>query len=101
MVDLADAVNGMGNVHSFCGQLEEAVADYRRAVAIAPNYAYAWHDLALTYVDLARSGRFDREGMREAVVGVKNTGMDVETQGPERIEYFVGELARLEGEGVD
>ena len=101
VVDLANAVNGMGNVHSFCGQLEEAIADYRRAVAVAPNYAYAWHDLALTYVDLARSGRFDREGMREAVVGLKNTGMDVETLGPERIEFFEGELARLEREAGD
>jgi len=51
VVDLGKAVNGTGNVHSFCGQLEEANADYRRAVAIAPNYACAWHDLALTYVD--------------------------------------------------
>jgi tetratricopeptide (TPR) repeat protein len=86
--DFASAVNGMGNVHAFRGEVDQAIADHRRAVAIAPNYAYAWHDLALQYVDLARHGRFDHEGMREAVAGLRTTGMNVEGLGPEPIEYF-------------
>jgi tetratricopeptide (TPR) repeat protein len=65
--DLAGAVNGLGNTHSYRKESDEAIACYRRAVAILPQYAYAWHDLFLEYLTLANRGRFELGAMREAL----------------------------------
>jgi tetratricopeptide (TPR) repeat protein len=94
--DLAGAVNGLGNAYSYRGKSDEAIACYRRAVAILPQYAYAWHDLFLEYLYLANRGRFEREAMREALSGLKQAGFYVPGIGPERITLFRKELARLE-----
>jgi hypothetical protein len=95
-VDIAGALNGLGNVHSYRGESDEAIACYRRAVAILPDYAYAWHDLFLEYLTRAQRGRVDLDALREALSRLKQTGLHVEGVGPERIAQFERELARLE-----
>lgn len=93
--DLAGAVNGLGNVHSYRKESDEAIACYRRAVAILPRYAYAWHDLFLEYLTLAKRGRLELGAMREALSGLKRTGLHVPGIGKERITLFERELARV------
>ena len=36
------------------GELEQAVATYKEAIALDPAYVDAWHGLAMAYNDLAR-----------------------------------------------
>ena len=69
--DLAGAINGIGNVHTMRGQYPEAIEDYQRATNIIPNYAYAWNDMFLTYVEMAKQGNFEIAGMRHALEETK------------------------------
>ena len=50
-LDPADpgAQNGLGNVQHMLGNLDAAIAAYRRAIELAPGYTAAWHDLAAAY----------------------------------------------------
>jgi hypothetical protein len=93
--DVAGALNGLGNAHSYRGESDEAIVSYRRAVAILPAYAYAWHDLFLEYLTLARHGRPDFKAMHEVLSRLKETGMHTEGIGPERIAQFKRELVEL------
>jgi len=93
--DLASAVNGLGNTHSYRRESDEAIACYRRAVAILPQYAYAWHDLFLEYLKLANRGHFEPDAMREALSGLKRTGLHAPGIGKERITLFESEVARV------
>jgi len=95
-VDLAGAVNGLGNAHSYRGESDQAIVCYKRAVAILPQYAYAWHDLFLEYLNRANRGRLELDAMREALTGLKRTGLRVPGIGQQRITQFESELARLE-----
>jgi len=95
-VDLASAVNGLGNAHSYRGESDQAIVCYKRAVAILPQYAYAWHDLFLEYLNLAKRGRLELAAMREALDGMKRTGLQAPGIGQQRITLFETELARLE-----
>jgi hypothetical protein len=49
------AWNGLGNVRQAAGDLDGAIDAYRHAVALAPGYAAAHHDLALALADRARA----------------------------------------------
>jgi tetratricopeptide (TPR) repeat protein len=94
--DLAGALNGLGNVHSYRGESAEAIACYREAVKILPDYAYAWHDLFLELLNLARRGQYQPQAMKEVLDRLRETGLHVQGVGPERIAAFEAELARLE-----
>lgn len=43
------AQNGLGNVQHALGNLDAAIAAYSQAIALAPSYTAAHHDLALAY----------------------------------------------------
>src|SRR5439155_25281975 len=43
------AYNGIGNVQYALGNLDDAVAAYKRAIDLAPENVIAYHDLALAY----------------------------------------------------
>jgi tetratricopeptide (TPR) repeat protein len=49
--DDPSAQNGLGNVQHALSNLDAAIAAYSRAIALAPNYTDAHHDLAIAYED--------------------------------------------------
>jgi tetratricopeptide (TPR) repeat protein len=53
--DDPSAQNGLGNALAHTGNLDGAIAAYRRAIALQPSYASAHHDLALAYEDKMRA----------------------------------------------
>jgi tetratricopeptide (TPR) repeat protein len=56
VTDLAGAINGLGNIYAARKQYETAIGYYEQATALAPTYAYAWHDLFAAYDALAGQG---------------------------------------------
>ena len=96
--DLAGAFNGLGNVHSQMGESAKAIAYYREAVRLLPDYAYAWHDLFLELLIEARRGHYDPPAMREALLRLRETGRRVKGIGKERIAQFEQELTALDAE---
>ena len=51
----ASAQNGMGNVLDARGDLDGAIAAYRRAIKLAPDYTAAHHDLAAAFEEKAKA----------------------------------------------
>jgi len=93
--DLAGALNGLGNVHSHRGESAEAIECYRRAVGILPGYAYAWHDLLLELLAVARRGPHEPEELRQVLERLRATGRDAPGVGAERVAWFENEIAAL------
>ena len=82
--EFAGAINGIGNIHHQRRQFRDAIADYQLAVSLAPNYAYAWHDMFLAYFGLAQNGEVEVAAMREALDKAKENaagwpGLDAKT----------------------
>jgi tetratricopeptide (TPR) repeat protein len=73
----AGAINGIGNVHQLRGKYQKAIADYQLATNILPNYAYAWDDMFLTYIEMAKLGNVDLAGMRRALDETKANALGV------------------------
>jgi tetratricopeptide (TPR) repeat protein len=92
---LAGALNGLGNVHSFRGESDAAVAAYRQAVALLPAYAYAWNDLFLELLNRANGGHFEPEAMDEALAGLRRTFVGVPGLDEEGVRSFERDLERL------
>jgi hypothetical protein len=65
-LEYAGAINGIGNIHYERHQYRDAIANFDIATKLVPGYAYAWHDMFLAYVTLAREGDIDLVGMRKA-----------------------------------
>jgi tetratricopeptide (TPR) repeat protein len=72
-IEFAGAMNGIGSVRHSRGKYREAIADYQAATTLLPTYTYAWHDMFVAYVDLARTGEVDLPAMRSALDHVKET----------------------------
>ncbi|MDX1417416.1 MAG: tetratricopeptide repeat protein [Candidatus Promineifilaceae bacterium] len=53
--DNAAAYNGLANIYHASGDFDGAIAAGKRAVKLLPNYAAAFHDLALIYEDKWRT----------------------------------------------
>src|SRR5262249_45925208 len=94
--DLANAINGLGNLYAERGDLDRAIACYRQAVDLNPAHAYAWHDLFGAYHGLARRGRIELEEMRHALQKVKETGAGLPGLGADYIRQLEGYLAYWE-----
>ncbi len=67
----ASSLNGLGAILRRRGRLSEAIDIYRKVVALAPRYAYAWHDLVAVLLDSAAAGDVRVEEMIAAVVTLK------------------------------
>jgi tetratricopeptide (TPR) repeat protein len=93
--DLAGALNGLGNVHSFRGESQQAIACYRKAVAILPGYAYAWHDLLLELLAAARRGPHDAAAMKQALEQLRAAGGGVAGIDAARIAWFEREVSAV------
>jgi tetratricopeptide (TPR) repeat protein len=88
--DIANSINGVGNVYYARGNLEKAIENYGLATTMFPDYAYAWHDMFGAYNALGRTGKIDIEAMREALQKVKDTGQGLPG-------LSAGYVAQLEG----
>jgi tetratricopeptide (TPR) repeat protein len=73
-IALAGAINGLGNVYAERNQPDRALDMYRAATALAPTYAYAWHDIFAALDQKARAGQVDVTAMREALDNARRTG---------------------------
>jgi tetratricopeptide (TPR) repeat protein len=93
-IRFAEVMNGLGNLRAAQGQHREAIGDYQVATSLAPSYAYAWHDMFLSYFGLAKQGEFHVTAMRQALAKTKRTGKGLSTFGP---NYF----ARLDSMMAD
>lgn len=87
--ELASAVNGLANIQFYRGELDLAIENSRLAVTLAPDYAYAWHDLFGAYVEQARKGKPNIPAMREALENTRRTGMSI----PGMSEQYLDQLA--------
>jgi tetratricopeptide (TPR) repeat protein len=98
--DLAAALNGLGNVHSYRGESTEAIACYREAVKRLPDYVYAWHDLLLELLTAARSGAYDLREMKRVLEQVRAKGRNVAGIGAHRIAWFESEIGKVAAHGT-
>jgi tetratricopeptide (TPR) repeat protein len=94
--EFAGAIHGIGNIHHQIGLYREAIADYRRAVDLLPNYAYAWYDMFLAYYELAKQGDIDLPAMRMALGKTKETGAGVPGLDTTEIAQLESMLAEYE-----
>ena len=94
--EFAGAINGIGNIHHQIGLYREAIADYRQAVDLLPDYAYAWHDMFLAYFKLAEQGNIDLPAMRMALAKTKETGVGVQGLDTTEIALLESMLAKYE-----
>jgi tetratricopeptide (TPR) repeat protein len=81
----AEVMNGMGNLRAARDQHKEAIGDYQVATSLVPTYAYAWHDMFLSYFALAKKGDVHLTAMRRALAKTKRTGVGWPPFGP---DYF-------------
>jgi len=65
--DRAQTHMTLGRAEASRGEHERAVAEYRRAIEISPNYAKAWNSLGLSLEKLGR----DEEALRSYVTAVE------------------------------
>jgi tetratricopeptide (TPR) repeat protein len=92
----AETMNGMGNLRAARGQHREAIGDYQVATSLVPTYAYAWHDMFLSYYSLADQGDVHLTAMRQALAKTKQTGSGWPQLGPDRFAQLDRMMARIE-----
>jgi tetratricopeptide (TPR) repeat protein len=64
-LELAEAINGMGNMLQHHGNLDDAIKCYRWATELVPSYAAAWHDLYAAYLRQRSTQDMDVRLLRE------------------------------------
>jgi tetratricopeptide (TPR) repeat protein len=72
--DRASAFNGLGNIYYQRGDFDQAIKLSLAAVQLAPDYAYAWHDLFGALVARAQRGDVDLPAMHNAIEQLQRTG---------------------------
>lgn len=92
----AEVMNGMGNLRAARGQHREAIGDYQVATSLVPTYAYAWHDMFLSYFALAEQGDIHLTAMRRALAKTKQTGKGWPPFGPDYFARLDSMMARIE-----
>jgi tetratricopeptide (TPR) repeat protein len=92
----AEVMNGMGNLRAARGQHRAAIGDYQVATSLVPTYAYAWHDMFLSYYALAEQGDVHLTAMRQALAKTKQTGKGWPPFGPAYFARLDSMMARIE-----
>jgi tetratricopeptide (TPR) repeat protein len=98
--ELASAINGLANIQYYRGELDRSIENYRLAVTLAPDYAYAWHDLFGAYVEQAKRGKPDLVGMREAYENTKRTGQSIPGLSQKYLDQLAGHLQYWEKQAL-
>jgi tetratricopeptide (TPR) repeat protein len=94
--DLASAHNGVANIHSIRGELDEAIEAHHAALDLVPEYAIAWHDLFAVHEALAGRGNIDVDAMRHAFERMKETEASSPGLGQARVADFEARLRHWE-----
>lgn len=82
---LTRATNGLGNMYHLKREYDKAILNYKRAIEISPDYAYAWHDLFLAYDELAARGVLHLEDMRYAYQKLRETAAGWPAMSPKHL----------------
>jgi tetratricopeptide (TPR) repeat protein len=67
VLDLANAVHGMGNVYALRHQPDRAIELYRLALQLEPDHVFALHDIFAALYAKAEAGQVDVDGMAAAL----------------------------------
>lgn len=67
VLDLANAVHGLGNVQSLRRQHDRALESYRRALEYEPDHVWALHDIFVVLKNKADAGEVDLTSMERAL----------------------------------
>lgn len=94
--DLASAINGLGNIQYYRGDVDSAIQNYRLAVTLSPDYAYAWHDLFGALIKQAQQGKLDLAGMREAYENTRRWGQSIPGLSEQYLNQLSGYLQHFE-----
>lgn len=92
----AAAMNGLGNLHAAQGEHKEAIVNYKIATTVIPRYAYAWHDMFLSYYQLAKLGEYHIDEMRQALAQTKKTGVGWPRLGADYFAQLDGIMSTVE-----
>ena len=87
LIPFASVMNALGNLCAAQSQHRDAIHYYQAATSLLPGYAYAWHDMFLSYYQLAEQGSADLTEMARALAKTKETGQGVP---PFDRNYFEG-----------
>jgi len=90
----AGALNLIGNIQYYFGEFERAAEYERKAVELLPSYAYAWHDLYLTSLELQRRGKVTLPALRSILKHLKETAPGIRGLEPERLAQLEALLPR-------
>ena len=90
----AGALNLIGNIQYYFGEFERAAEYERKAVELLPSYAYAWHDLYLTSLELQRRGKVTLPALRSILKRLKETAPGNRGLEPERLAQLEALLPR-------
>lgn len=95
-LDLASAIKGLGGVYYERDDPETAIRYYREALAVVPDYAYAWHDLFLALVVLANRGDVQLAALRESFEKTERLGRHMPGIGAAQTERLERQLIRFD-----
>ena len=75
-LDMANALHDLGSLQQERGRFPSAIENFKLATLLYPEHCYAWHDMFLSYLALARMGNVNLQAMRHALEMTKSTGAD-------------------------
>jgi predicted acylesterase/phospholipase RssA/tetratricopeptide (TPR) repeat protein len=74
ITEIAGAINGIGNTYDVRKDYNKAIEKYHQAVKMDPSNAYAWNDMLVAYINLAKKEKVDLTALRHALQKVRATG---------------------------
>jgi tetratricopeptide (TPR) repeat protein len=96
-LDVANAIHGLGNVRQQRKDFKGALENYRLAAYLEPAHIFAWHDIVVTYYQMARGGELDPDAMNEALTKVKELEAAHQTLGAQQIARLEQALVYVKG----
>jgi tetratricopeptide (TPR) repeat protein len=96
-LDVANAIHGLGNVRQQRKDFKGALENYRLAAYLEPAHIFAWHDIVVTYYQMARGGELDPDAMNEALTKVKELEAAHPTLGAQQISRLEQALVYVKG----
>ncbi len=98
-LDHSNALVGQGNVAHQKGDYGQALVHYLEAIDHYPSHIYAWHDIVVVCIELARQGQPNLDLMRAALDAVKTLEASNPTLGAKQVGKLEAALARVEASG--